>query len=68
MALQSLTPAHAAVELCGIVHKSIVQIRVNTANVDLIFFFFNQIQYVPYLVWFGFPQWLYFSSSGYAGQ
>lgn len=56
MALQSLTPAHAAVELCGIVHKSIVQIRVNTANVDLIFFFFNQIQYVPYLVWFGFPQ------------
>lgn len=52
-----------------IVHKSIAEIRVNTANVQLKFYFIqpNQPnQYVPYQ--FFFLQWVYFSSSDYAGQ
>lgn len=49
-------PVHAAVEQHGIVHESIIEIRVNAANVQFKFVFLqpNLICSMPGLVWFAF--------------
>lgn len=51
-----------------IVHKSIAEIRVNTATIWLKFYFLQPNQPNQYVPCQFFSLWVYFSSSDYAGQ